>query len=104
PRAGAPLENAALLRHAAALQEWDEALSDPASAAVQMFLVVDGDGGEPVFSIWEERPEERINMAAPELFELICHWRSDFRKATLPQTTVSRKTCQPDADDAWRRN
>lgn len=94
-RACAPLENATLHRHATTLQEWDEALSDPASAAVQMFLVIDGDRGEAVFSIREERPEERINMAAPELFELICHWRSDLRKATRPQTTVSRKICQP---------
>jgi hypothetical protein len=66
------------------LQEWNEALSDSSSAAIQMFLVIDGDRGEPVFSVRKDRPEERIDMAAPELFKLVGHWRSFQRKIFAP--------------------
>jgi hypothetical protein len=103
-RAGAPLEHTPLFRHAAALQERDEALADSPPAPVEMLLVMHRDGGEPVFPIRKQRPEERIDMAAPELFEQVCCEHFDLRTDKRPHKIGRIKPCQPDADHAWRRN
>jgi hypothetical protein len=70
-RTGAPLEDAGLFGHSAALQKGDEPMSDSSATPIQVVPIINSDRGDGARPIRDDWPEQWIDIAAPKTLKLI---------------------------------